>query len=149
MVELARGIINMHPESKHIFYKSGYKYQVTRSCWYHTGIFGYNIKAPFITLSPDGVMCIQAGYASDGPSGPTIDTSDSMRGAIGHDGLYELMRRGLLPQSHREQADKKLREWCLVDGMDQIRADIWYEGVREFAKGAASPENHKKEIKAP
>lgn len=139
----------MHSESVHIYYKKGYKYQVSRTCWYYTGILGYNIKTPFITLSPDGVMCILAGYASDGPSGPTIDTPDSMRGAIGHDGLYELMRCGLLPQSCRKQADQKLREWCLADGMNEIRADIWYEGVREFAGDAALPENRKKEIKAP
>ena len=139
----------MHPESKHIYYKSGYKYQVSRPCWYHTGILGYDIEIPFITLSPDGVMCIRPGYASDGPSGPTIDTPDSIRGAVGHDGLYELMCRGLLPPSCREQADQKLWEWLIADGMDELRADIWYEAVCEFAESAASPENRKKEIKAP
>ena len=37
-------------------------------------------------------MIVEKDYAWDGPSGPTIDTSNSMRASLVHDVLYQAMR---------------------------------------------------------
>lgn len=52
--------------------------------------------AKFLSLSPDGVLTIRKFYAWDGPSGPTIDTRDFMRGSLVHDAFYQLMQLGVL-----------------------------------------------------
>ena len=95
---------------------------------------------PVIALAINGLLTVRKGYAWDGPSGPTIDTPNFMRGSLVHDVLYQLMREELIPQEHREYADKLLREICLEDGMSQIRAWVVYQGVRLGGASGAAPD---------
>lgn len=139
----------MKQESPQIYYKQGYKYQLTRRAFFRTGIRGYCVNTEYITLYASGLLYIKTGYAWDGPSGPTIDTPDSMRASLPHDACYQLMRLGLIPESCRIIADKELRQRLLADGMDEIRAAAWYEGVHLFAGAAASAAAIKKELTAP
>lgn len=93
-----------------IYYRGGYKYQLQATYVCQSGIIP---PAPiddheFITLSVDGTITIRAGYAWDGPSGPTFDTANFMRGSLEHDALYQLMGCGLLPIDFREAADRRL-----------------------------------------
>lgn len=114
-----------------IKYIAGYKYQLNDE---------YSITLPFTCPDIDdefisvrkGVLIISKGYAWDGPSGPTLDTPDFMRGSLVHDAGYQLGRGGLLDESFREKFDSLLREICIEDGMSVIRADVVYTGVREF-----------------
>ena len=92
----------------------------------------------YIILDTDGTLAIAAGYAWDGPSGPTFDTKNFMRGSLVHDALYQLMGNGLLPLTEREPADATLRRLCLEDGMSSIRAWWVYQGVRLGGSLAAS-----------
>jgi len=48
--------------------------------------------AKMINLLRERLLFISAGYSSDGPSGPTIDTKSFMLGAFVHDALYEMLR---------------------------------------------------------
>ncbi|MBN2028668.1 DUF1353 domain-containing protein [bacterium] len=93
-----------------------------------------------VSLEMDGLLTIQKGYAWDGPSGPTIDTPNFMRGSLVHDALYQLMREKLIPQDHREYADRLLREICLEDGMSSIRAWWIYKAVRLCGGSSAEPD---------
>jgi len=96
-----------------------------------------DIKTPYINLTTGGVLTIKQGYAWDGPSGPTIDSADFMRGSLVHDALYQLMREGYLDRDQcRDAADRLLQAICIADGMSQVRAKWVYEGVQHF--GAAS-----------
>ncbi len=96
--------------------------------------------ARFLSLSSDGVLSIGEFYAWDGPSGPTIDTRDFMRGSLVHDALYQLMREGVLNYKvHRKRADEILRELCLEDGMCSVRAWYVYQALRIFAGSGARP----------
>lgn len=95
---------------------------------------------PVITLEVNGLLTIRKGYAWDGPSGPTIDTPNFMRGSLVHDVLYQLMREELIGQEHREYADTLLREICLEDGMSPIRAWLVYQGVRLGGASSAAPD---------
>ena len=99
-----------------------------------------NIEFRFLSLSSDGLLTMRKSYAWDGPSGPTIDTRDFMRGSLVHDALYQLMRLSALDYKvHRKRADEILREICLEDGMCSFRAWYVYRMVHLFAEKAASP----------
>lgn len=94
----------------------------------------------YVRLTQDGVLTLKENYAWDGPSGPTIDTKDFMRGSLVHDGLYQLMRDSLLDhERYREDADKILRAICEEDGMSKLRAWYVYQSVRLFGASAAEP----------
>ena len=136
-----------------ISYKEGYKYQLFEE--YFTTISikpdeDISSSGGYVTLSKEGKIIFKKGYAWDGPSGPTIDTLNFMRGSLVHDGLYQLMReRKLIKVIHREHADRILQKMCKDDGMSSIRAWWVYQGVSKFGGSAADPNNIKSVVIAP
>lgn len=140
----------MSTDKPYIVYRKGYKYQLVSPYAMQTDIHPDTfIDTQFIKLDPDGTLWIDAGYAWDGASGPTVDTLDSMRGSLIHDALYQLLRLGLLPRSFKDAADKLFREILIEDGMPEIRADVWYTAVTTFAGFATKASAEKKLIVAP
>ena len=124
---------------KIIKYKDGYKYQLAETYSVKVGVFpSAPVQHEYISLSQHGFLTIRKGYAWDGPSGPTIDTKNFMRGSLVHDALYQLIGEGLLSMNDREQADKELRRICLEDGMSEARAWWVYKAVRLFGSEPAS-----------
>ena len=136
---------------KRIFYTEGYKYQLCREHTEYTGIYPSRggIHTDYLDLAENGLLTIRKGYAWDGPSGPAIDTKDSLRGSLIHDALYQLMRLGLLPQSCRAEADALLRDICIDDGMNPARAELWRLGVRMFAEPYARYGTEREVLSAP
>lgn len=124
-----------------IRYKAGYKYQLAEDYTLKTSIRPERfILTQFIRLDTDGTLHILAGYAWDGPSGPTIDSKNFMRGSLVHDALYQLMREGHLdPGRWRKPADELLVAICKEDGMWGIRRWWVYAGVRLGAAPATQP----------
>ena len=118
-----------------------YKYNLHADCDYATGI---EVAAPktsgLVQINAAGKLLIKAGYSWDGPSGPTIDTPNFMRGSLVHDALYQLMREGVLEQHDRKRTDIILREICRADGMSRLRAWGVYRAVRKFGAGSARPD---------
>lgn len=94
---------------------------------------------PILSLSGAGLLRIAERYSWDGPSGPTIDTPNFMRGSLVHDALYQLIRERLLPIQAKDLADRLLQRICREDGMSAARAWYVYQGVRWFAGEAAAP----------
>lgn len=136
----------MHP----IRYRSGYKYQLVEEYSVAVNIRpAEHIDMDYIALNTDGLLTVKKSYAWDGPSGPTMDTKNFMRGSLVHDALYQLMRDGYLPETFRKQADLELRRICREDGMSKFRA--WYVllGVRNGAGFAVTPESRKPVLSAP
>ena len=136
---------------EYVFYKKGYKYQLNED--YSTVISvkpDSNINSDYIVLSDEGSLTIKKGYAWDGPSGPTIDTLNFMRGSLVHDALYQLMREGGLDKGgNRKAADRLLQQMCKEDGMSSIRAWWVYTGLRFGGDPAADPSNKKPIVIAP
>jgi hypothetical protein len=138
-----------------VYYRSGYEYHVTRDCarflpWYT----GPRVKLPFLEIRPaafgiPAVLIIKAGYAWDGPSGPTWATASFMRGSLFHDGLYQLIREGLIAPEYRRDADDLLKEVCLEDGMWSVRAWWVHRAVVRAAAFAALGSNAEPERIAP
>ena len=117
-------------------YRKGYKYQLTED--YDYVLEGFpawpkEFETDYLFLGEDNFLVIKKGYTSDGPSGPTIDTKNFMRGAFVHDALYQLIRLGALEKVPcRKLADKLLYKLCREDGMCWPRATWVYYGVRIF-----------------
>jgi hypothetical protein len=134
-----------------IAYKSGYKYQLKQDYVIQIEIKPEApIDTDYLSLTLAGTLTIKNRYAWDGPSGPTIDTLNFMRGSLVHDGLYQLMREHLLDEDkYREAADRLLQEICKEDGMSAARAWVVYEAVHYFGEPAADPANDKPVIRAP
>jgi len=135
---------------------TSYKYQVMHDYTIQIDLKPFKRVRPkvarFLFLSPHGVLTIKKNYAWDGPSGPTVDTKDFIRGSLVHDALYQLMRENVLDYKvHRQRADEILRELCLEDGMCKFRAWYVYQAVHLFAEGGAHPkkEQETKKISAP
>ncbi len=130
---------------KCIKFKSGYKYQITAD--YEINISVYpenNITTEYIDLNKEGMIFIKRGYAWDGPSGPTIDTKNFMRGSLIHDALYQLMREEhLSADKYRDIADRLLQNHCKEDGMTSLRAWIVYKALKFGGGPAADPANNK------
>ena len=113
-----------------IYYKKGYKYQIVKDYRIYLGVPN-EVSTPFIKIS-NGIMTIKAGYSYDGPSGPTIDTKNFMRGSLIHDALYQLIANKKF--SDRKLADKWLRDICKEDGMCSFRAWYIHLAVRTLGK---------------
>lgn len=130
-----------------IRYRDGYKYQLEDDYSVATRVIPpAAIELGWCALSADGVLTIRRNYAWDGPSGPTFDTGNFMRGSLIHDALYQLMREGCLPFDFRRAADDELYFACIEDGMSKLRAWWVYQGVRRFgAEHAAIAEKLIKE----
>lgn len=131
-----------------IAYTEGYKYQLAKDYETRIPIFPRDhISTEYVILSASGDLIIKRGYAWDGPSGPTVDTKNFMRGSLVHDALYQLIREGHL--DCKDRADALLRQMCLEDGMSDIRAWWVYKGVQGFGKGATLPSAIKPILYAP
>jgi len=134
-----------------IAYKAGYKYQLKADYVVQIDIRPVApIDTEYLALTTAGTLTIKEGYAWDGPSGPTIDTLNFMRGSLVHDGLYQLKREHHLDEdTYRDTADRLLQKICKEDGMSAARAWVVYEGVHYFGEPSADPANDKPVTRAP
>ena len=137
-------------EMSSITYRKGYKYQIAED-YTLSGLsfpMGKMHLNDFLEIGPTFIT-LNYGYATDGPSWPAIDTDTFMRGAFIHDGCYQAIRMGWLPESAREYCDRLLRQICLADGMNPLRAWWVYKGLRVGGGKAADPSNVKVVLSAP
>lgn len=112
-----------------IRYIKGMKYTLSESYMVQTPILGFSIIDPWFQLFPDGQLLILAGFAWDGPSGPTFDTKDSLRASLVHDVFCIAMRDGRIGFEHQDAINEFFRTMCIEDGMPEWRAKIWHLGV--------------------
>ncbi|MEE8105945.1 MAG: DUF1353 domain-containing protein [Planctomycetota bacterium] len=117
-----------------------WKYVLIDPYQYNTHFTHVDGGNPYMRLDHTGVLRISAQYAWNGPSGPTIDTRNFMRGSLVHDALYQLMRERVLDhRADRKRADQLLRIIVREDGMSWLRAWWVYRGVRWFGASSARP----------
>ena len=134
-----------------IRYQAGYKYVLVDDYAVQLAFVRpeREIVTEYLALSRPGRLFIRHGYAWDGPSGPTCDTLDSLRGSLVHDALYQLIREGHLDSAQRRNADRELREICIEDGMSAVRARMWFEGLDHFGQAAATGDGGRPVLTAP
>lgn len=127
-------------------YRKGYKYQLAEDYTISTPIIGYDVDIDFIRLTPGGRLTLKKGYASDGASGPMIDTPSAIKGAFPHDGLCQLVRMKWLP--HTPEMIKLVNrvaydEWIRA-GMWQWRAANAHGALENWGGFALAPKNAKR-----
>jgi hypothetical protein len=114
-----------------------------------------DIDIGWIKLSTDGLLTLAKGYAWNGITGipnwieRTRLVRCLMRGSAGHDALYQLMRKGLLPLSQRKQADADMRDIFIEDGAWAWAANLAYKFVRSFLGRKAAEDKPNPIITAP
>ena len=125
-----------------------HKYELVKPYPYYTGFdklgtevkIKKKIRIDYLALETNGFLKFEKGFAWDGPTNPGIDTLNTMRGSLVHDGIYRLIRQGgLKSDPYRILADKLLRKICREDGMFWFRALYIYIGVRLFGCSSARP----------
>jgi hypothetical protein len=130
-----------------IYFKPGYKYQLQED-YVHILIGGCTVPlfhhSKYIVAVGTRVT-VKAGYAWDGPSGPTYDSKSALRASLIHDTLYQLISEGILDDKQREAADNELYTTLLEDGVNKVRAYLWYLAVRAFG-GASSTTQTRTEV---
>ena len=133
--------------------KGNYKYQLEEEYTVKVGVIpGQDVVTAFVDLNTSGELVIKRGYGWDGPSVPSIDTKNFMRGSLVHDALYQLMRQkpnDVPKEKWRKQADIELRQICIEDGMARFRAWYVYGSVRLAGSRATDPDNRTPVLTAP
>lgn len=141
------------------YIEANYKYQLAKDYSISTKVKpSATITIPrgnddfYVQLQKDGNLTVKPGYAWDGASGPTIDTSSVMRASLVHDALYQCMRYSpdkLSGEKDRKLADKLFHKICRKDKMGWFRAQYFYWAVRWFGRSSASPKKKKDVVTAP
>lgn len=123
-----------HGISYRLIDRDRYKYELTADYMSYTRVLvgPEHVKGAdgLVEVWDHGDLVIHKGYAWDGPSGPTFDTPEFMRGSLVHDALYQLIEENVIPWGHRRMADRELWRICREDGMGWLRAAYVYLGVR-------------------
>lgn len=127
-------------------FKKGFKYQLTEDEITQTPIHpDADIDTQFISLTKGGLLTVRSGYAWDGPSGPTVDTDNSMTPSLNHDAFAQLMRLGLLSRIWRIMSNVFFAQQCVDRLMWRVRAWAWKRGLDKFGSPSTDPKNAKKE----
>ncbi len=137
---------------KHIFYRTGYKYQLDRDYQIETAIKPEEeIDTQFICLATSGHMIVKSGYAWDGTSGFVLDTDENLRASLVHDAFYQLMRQKQLTprKKYKDNVDKLFRRMCKEDNVLSAIAQLYYEGLKKLGNPSTDPKNSKKIHQAP
>ena len=127
-------------------YRSGYKYQVAETFTLQTTIKYFTVATDSgrVRLNSLGVLTIVEGYATDGPSGPTLDRKENMIAGVGHDALYQLMREGKMPFASWQEADRNYGLWLREHGAWAITAKLNVFGLSLMKGKYAKVKNRKK-----
>ena len=114
-----------------IYYKDGYRYQLTRDYTVFTGIMlPETVAYEFFTLTADGYCKVRHGFSWDGASGPTFDSKSSMRPSLIHDCYCQAAKDGRINyKTFAPEYNRVFKEMCIEDGMWGLRASIWKAGV--------------------
>jgi len=121
--------------------KGNYKYvtreRITYQYKYIRPIVDIEIKSAsgrlLASLTADGFLTVEEAYAYDGPSGPTVDTPNSIFPSLIHDVPFQLMRLGKLDRAEFHNANLDFRDALRDRGMTTLRSWLWYKGVETKA----------------
>ncbi len=126
-----------------------WKYQVRNDYKVNTPVIGFTHKSMFLELDNDGLLTVKHGYCWDGPSGPTWDSKNAMRGSLVHDAFYQMMRNGIVPQKWRPIVDELFHTMIVEDKMGGFRAWYFHRAVRMFGGKAAAKKAQLPDRQAP
>jgi hypothetical protein len=92
---------------------------------YCSEIYNYDLNIPaLLSLNSKGYIVVKRGFQWDGPSGPALNTVNTLGASLVHDVLYRAMRRGLIRKRWKGKADKLYRRMLKGAGVGYFRR--WY-----------------------
>lgn len=97
-----------------------------------TLVMSHNAQNQDCTLLPNGKLVLNRGFTWDGPSGPAIDTANTLIPSALHDALYGLIKMGELDKGQRKRADKSYRDSLKTWGVKGWRRFSHFRGVDLF-----------------
>lgn len=97
-----------------------------------TFVMGETASCEECSLLANGQLIINKGFVWDGPSGPAVDTANTLMPSALHDGLYRLIRLGYLLKHNRLNADKSYRDSLKTWGVSWWRRTMHFKGVDWF-----------------
>ena len=101
---------------------------------YCSHIYNYNLNVyPLMSINNAGWIVIKKGFRWDGPSGPAINTVNTMAASMVHDCLYRMMRKNFIRPKHKAKADKLYRRMLKGAGVGWFRR--WYQWAAVSAFG--------------
>ena len=107
------------------------RYRLTEDFEFATYIRGNFYSRGTVEFSK-GKLSLKKGFTWDGPSGPAIDTANTLLASCVHDALYEIIDKGILYGNARLSADKIYRRLLKVNGVVWWRRMVHYIGLRLF-----------------
>jgi hypothetical protein len=117
-----------------LYYQKGFKGQIVKKIIVQTPIFPVeDVSRTWASLDRQGMLTIEAGFAYDFSSGPTVEYPEFVRCAAGiHDALCYLHRKALIDERQRKQADQFFYAILKANGSKlwAFRWYVWYRGVR-------------------
>ena len=114
-----------------------YKYKLYEEMLFNTPITGVDYVGKFFTLTYEGTLLVNKGYAYDGPSGPSINTKPFIVASLPHDVFFQMIREDILNiEDHKDLADQYLRDLGREYGMSKLRTWWIYRAVKKFGKSS-------------
>lgn len=118
------GKVNMR--SKCVFKKVNYRYVLTEPFFIQTHLHPRQLaKNDYVELHPSGLMKFSPTYAWNGPNFPAVHTEKSILASLPHDGGYQLIEEGLLPEGFRFQLDALLGSIVAEPAPANILLSCW------------------------
>lgn len=127
--------------SQLIYKKTYYKYVLAERFFIETRIYPDNVVGnDFVIIYPNGLLVQEKYYAWNGPNFPAIHTEKSILASLPHDGGYQLINEGLLPDRFKRDFDLLLAELVsepdlnnrLLSDWRKIRGMYYLDGVDLF-----------------
>lgn len=115
---------------------------LTSSAWYETRIQHPRPLSTRYMRLISGTLMMYEGYKWDLGSGPAVNDPAMINASLAHDGLYELISRGLLPLRYRKDADRVFRELLKEGGVGWFRRSYCWLAVRLFGGYFVQPDKH-------
>jgi hypothetical protein len=136
---------------------TGYKYVVANQ--YRGAVpelLGIDVEHQWFQIR-SGEMLVWPGYAWNGASGPTLDTSATIKASLVHDVGYQAIRAGLMDPEHRADVDAALyrilrraqHSWAAgrptatgraaAAFWTETRALYYFAAVRAFGRSSTKP----------
>ena len=119
-----------------------YRYVLDENFGYQIDLLDERTFSGYVLLLSNGRLLFTTEYAWDGSSIPfkwllgMFHDFDkfSLEASLVHDGLYQLMRLGLLDKKHKDYADKLYRNMCIMGGLSTLKADVRYWALKHFGR---------------
>lgn len=137
-------------------HRRGYHWVLAECACYQTSIIGREAVTEYVSLLNDGRIYLKERYATDGITGITGKLWEKLftrswleNRSYPHDGIYQLIRLGLIPAFCKINADDDLKKGCIKDGAYIWMAHLVWKMVDKYGGKAIDSKYNRPIIEIP